>query len=111
MRAKPRKNESWFNQARKHRVFPLLPSVLISEINIDFCRLGQGGGMRKGMLLFALLTNIKLLIYQPQQKHCRGQQCLHGRICRKIRSEAFLLNQKIREIILISASPFLTGPR
>lgn len=36
MRAKPRKNESGFNQARKREVFPLFPSVLISEINTDF---------------------------------------------------------------------------
>lgn len=35
MRAKPRKNERCFNQARKHSIFPLYPSVLISEINID----------------------------------------------------------------------------
>lgn len=36
MRAKPRKNKSWLNQARKHRVFPLFPSMLIREVNIDF---------------------------------------------------------------------------
>lgn len=66
--------------------------------------------MKRGMLFFALLTNIKLLIYQLQQKHCRAEQCLHGRICRKI-SEAFLLNQENSKIILISASLFLTGLR
>lgn len=66
--------------------------------------------MRRRMLLFALLTNIKLLIYQLQQKHCRGEQCLHSGIHRKTRSEALLLNQEISEIILISASPFFDRP-
>lgn len=59
MRTKPRKNKSWLNQARKQIISPISFGADQRGKYRLFCRLGQGRGMRKGLLLFALFTNIK----------------------------------------------------
>lgn len=50
MRTKPRKNKSWLNQARKQIISPISFGADQRGKYRLFCRLGQGRGMRKGLL-------------------------------------------------------------
>lgn len=111
MRAKPIKNERCFNQARKHSILPLYPSVLISEINIDYSAHGVKEEEWEEGCYYLLCS----LILNYWSTNCSRSIVEESNVfmeeyIEKTEVKLFLLNHKISEIIFISASPFFHMP-